>query len=194
LREKFHNKNLTKAMKLFSSIRILILILWLGAAVFFAFAVAPGIFAVLKSREVANVSEIAGALVSRNLKIINISGMIIGSVLLISAFFTSRGSNLFLIWLERFLLLVMTAACAVGEFVIGLWLQFVRNEIGRPIDELALDDPLRMKFNDLHEYSVWVLITAMIAALLSYFVISGKTFSAVSKEVNALDSQKDFKV
>jgi hypothetical protein len=155
---------------------------------------APGIFSVFKSREVANVSEIAGALVSRNLKIINISGMIIGSVLLISAFFTSRGSNLFLIWLERFLLLVMTAACAVGEFVIGLWLQFVRNEIGRPIDELALDDPLRMKFNDLHEYSVWVLITAMIAALLSFFVISGKTFSAVSKEVNALDSQKDFKV
>lgn len=181
-------------MKFFSNMRILLLLLWLGAAVFFAFAVAPGIFAVLKSREVVNASEIAGALVSRNLKIINLSGLIIGFVLLITAFLSSTGVNLFLVWVERILLLIMTVACAVGEFVIGLWLQFVRNEIGRPIDELAFDDPLRMKFNDLHEYSVWVLITAMTAALLSFFVISGKTFSALRKETNALDFQKNFKV
>lgn len=180
-------------MKFLSNIRLLLLVLWLGAAVFFSFAVAPSAFAILQANEVVNHQQIAGAIVSRTLMIINISGLVIGLILLATAFFSSKGTNLFFIWLERILLLIMAAACAVGHFVISLWLSFLRAEIGRPIDELALDDPLRIKFNNLHEYSVWILVTAMIAALLAFFIISAKNFT-IEKEKKDLDFQNDFKI
>jgi hypothetical protein len=46
--------------------------------------------------------------------------------------------------------------------------------MGRPIDEVPLEDPLRIQFNNLHEYSVWILVTGMIAALTAFFIIARK--------------------
>ncbi len=154
-------------MNFFSDIRRLLLILWLGAACFFSFAVAPSAFAVLPSR------EIAGALVSQTLSIVNYSGLLVGLILLASSF-GGRGNptNLFRLWTERFLLLILTLACAAGQFVIALWLSWIKGQIRRPIDEIAVDDPLRIQFNNLHQYAVWVLAAAMIAALLAYFFMA----------------------
>jgi hypothetical protein len=177
-------------MKFLSNIRLLLIGLWLGAAVFFSFAVAPGAFAVLPSREAA------GTLVSRSLMIINLSGLAIGLILLASSFVRVAAANLFLLWTERFLLLVLTVACAIGQFVIALWLGFVKAEMGKPIDEVAVDDPLRIKFNNLHEYSVWVLIAAMIAALIAFFIISGKSFAPPVTKTGSkdFDFDKEFKI
>jgi Domain of unknown function (DUF4149) len=162
-------------MKFLSNTRLLLIGIWLGAAIFFSFSVAPGAFAVLRNLQVAQGSEIAGALVSRNLMIVNIGGLIIGLILLASSFVGAVGANRFLLWTERFLLLILTAACAVGQFVVALWLSFVKAQMGKPIDEIAVDDPLRIKFNNLHEYSVWILVAAMIAALIAFFLIAGKS-------------------
>lgn len=104
--------------------------------------------------------------------ILNLSGLIIGAILLLSSFVKQTETNQFRVWAERFLLLVLVAACAVGQFVIGLWLSFIRAQIGRPIDEVASDDPLKIQFNNLHEYSVWVLMAAMAAALLAFFLVA----------------------
>ncbi|MEP6902082.1 MAG: DUF4149 domain-containing protein [Actinomycetota bacterium] len=156
-------------MKFLSNTRLLLIGLWLGAAVFFSFAVAPSAFAVLPSR------ELAGAMVSRSLTIINLGGLVIGLILLASSFVAAAGTNRLMLWTERFLLLLLTAACAVGQFVIALWLSFVKAQMGKPIDEMALDDPLRIKFNNLHEYSVWILVTAILAALIAFFLIAGKS-------------------
>lgn len=176
-------------MKFLSNIRLLLIGLWLGAAVFFSFAVAPSAFAVLQSR------ELAGALVSRSLTIVNVSGLIIGLILLASSFAGAGVTNRFALWTERILLLLLTAACAVGQFVIALWLSLVKAQMGKPLDEIALDDPLRIKFNNLHEYSVWVLVAAMIAAVIAFFIISGKNFApAASKTVSKdFDFDKEFK-
>jgi Domain of unknown function (DUF4149) len=163
-------------MKFLANVRLLLIGLWLGAAVFFSFGIAPGAFAVLPTH------ELAGMMVSRSLLIINIGGLIIGLILLASSFVGVIGANRFLLWTERFSLLILTAACAVGQFVIGLWLTFVKAEMGKPIDEIALDDPLRLKFNNLHEYSVWVLVAAMIAALIAFFLIAGKSDKKVIVE------------
>jgi len=162
-------------MKFLSNIRVLLVGLWLGAAVFFSFAVAPSAFIVLRNLEIARSAEIAGEIVSRNLMIINLSGLVIGLILLASSFLGAAGANRFALWTERILLLLLTLACAVGQFVIALWLRIVKTEMGKPIDEFASDDPLRLKFNNLHEYSVWILIAAMIAALLAFFLIAGKS-------------------
>ena len=93
------------------------------------------------------------------------------------------------------MLLVVAAACAVGQFVIGFWLSSIRLQLGRPIDDVAVDDPLRIQFNALHEYSVWVLFAGMIAALITFFVIANRKFGpARSAESNVYDFQKEFKI
>ena len=148
--------------------RLLLIALWLGAACFFSFAVASSAFAVLPSR------ELAVTIVSRTLAIVNYSGLIIGLILLASSFVKQSETRNFRLWTERILLVIFSTACAVGQFVIALWLSFVRSQIGRPIDEVAAEDPLRIRFNDLHEYSVWVLLTAMAAALVLFFFIITK--------------------
>jgi len=182
-------------MKFLSNIRLLLIGLWLGAAVFFSFAVAPTAFGVLKNLQIAQSSTIAGEMVSRNLMIINVGGLIIGLILLATSFVGAVNTNRFVLWTERILLLLLTAACAVGQFVIALWLSFVKAQIGRPIDEVAADDPLRLKFNNLHEYSVWVLLIAMLAALIAFFIISGKSFTSAPKTVSKdFDFDKEFKI
>ncbi len=163
-------------MNFFTDIRRLLLILWLGAACFFSFAVAPSAFAVLPSR------EIAGAIVSRTLAIVNYSGLIVGLVLLASSLVRQTNANRFQLLAERLLLLILTLACAAGQFVIGLWLSLLKRQIGRPIDEVAVDDPLRVQFNNFHQYSVWVLATAMIAALVAYFLMSRKSQKILTPE------------
>ena len=175
-------------MKFFSDIRLLILAIWLGAAVFFI-GVAQSAFAVLPSR------ELAGSVVNRTLAILNYSGMVISLVMIATSLIATSRVNRLWLWVERFLLLVVAAACAVGQFVIGFWLSSIRLQLGRPIDDVAVDDPLRIQFNALHEYSVWVLFAGMIAALITFFVIANRKFGpARSAESNIYDFQKEFKI
>lgn len=168
------------AMKFFTHFRILLIGLWLGAACFFSFAVAPSAFAVLPSR------DIAGLVVSRTLAIVNISGLIISLILLASSFVRGAESNRLRLLIERVLLVIFTLACGVGQFVIALWLGFVRSQIGRPIDELAADDPLRVRFNDLHQYSVWIMLAAMLAALVLFFVMAQNSKKNETNETNVI--------
>lgn len=175
-------------MKFFSDIRLLLLAIWLGASVFFV-GLAQSVFAVIAER------ELAGAVVNRNLTILNYGGMAIAVLLILTSLLGTARISTFWLWIERFLLLIVAAACAVSQFVVGFWLASVRAQIGRPIDELALDDPLRIQFNTLHEYSVWVLFTGMIAALLAFFIISNRKFAAIKAEkADIYDFSKEFKV
>lgn len=177
-------------MKFLSNVRGLLIALWLGAAVYFSFAIAPSAFAVLPSR------ELAGVLVSRSLMILNISGLAIMLIALAGSFAGTTGANNALLWIERVLIALAAAACAVGQFVIAWWLAALKVQMGKPIDEVAVEDPLRIAFNNLHEYSVWVLVTAMIASLIAFFIISGRSFSkpAAPLSPKELDFMKDFKV
>ena len=175
-------------MKFFSDIRLLILAVWLGAAVFFI-GVAQSAFAVLPQR------ELAGAVVNRNLSILNYGGLAIATLLILTSLVATANIGKFWLWVERFLLLALGATCAVGQFVIGFWLASVRNQIGKPIDEVAVDDPLRIQFNMLHEYSVWVLFAGMIAALIAFFIISNRKFGAAKAEkADVYDFSNEFKV
>jgi len=93
-------------------------------------------------------------------------------ILLVSSFVRQVGANRLRLLSERVLLVTFTLACGVGQFVIALWLGYIRLQIARPIDELAPEDPLRIRFNDLHQYSVWTLLAAMLAALVLFFVMA----------------------
>lgn len=175
-------------MKFFSDVRLLILAIWLGAAVFLI-GVAQSTFAVLQGQ-----SELAGAVVNRTLAIINYGGLAIAVLLLVTSLVAADKVNKFWLWVERFLLLFLGAACAVGHFVIGYWLASIKGNMGRPIDEVAADDPLRIQFNTVHEYSVWILFAAMVASLIAFFIIANRKFGAAKKDVaDVYDFSKEFK-
>ncbi len=173
-------------LKIVGDLRSLLLSLWLGAACFFSFAVAPSAFAVIAER------DLAGLVVSRTLFIINISGLIISVLLLLTSFLPSRQAIPFALLVERFLLSVLIAATAVGQFMIAFWMSQIRTVVGQAIESLAEDDPNRIQFNRLHEYSVYVLGTGMIAALLTFFILSyrarhTKTLETKTTSKNPLD-------
>src|SRR6266478_9974800 len=71
-------------------LRLLLLGLWLGAAIFFGAAVAPNLFGVLRAANLANANELAGTIVTRLLAIINRGGFEIGLFLLVTAYFVSK--------------------------------------------------------------------------------------------------------
>lgn len=147
-------------------VRLLLIGLWLGAAVFFSFAVAPSVFAVLPSR------ELAGAVVQRTLLIINVGGFAIGLLLLMSAFVFREGVKKFAFVCETVSLFFLVAMTGIGQWVIAANLQALRAQMTRPIDELAQTDPLRVAFNSFHGYSVTVLSVGMIAAIVAFLLIA----------------------
>ncbi len=169
-------------MRFTTIIRLFLTALWLGAAIFFSGAVAPGAFGVLGVSEIANGRELAGAIVNRTLTIVNLSGLIIGVILLVSSFAGTKTLSRIGVWTERFLLFILTAACAVGQFVIGAWMSVLRMQMGKPVAEVGADDPLKIQFDALHQYSRWVLTAGMLAALLAFFVISLKSDTTVTIE------------
>jgi hypothetical protein len=175
-------------MKALTAFRLLLLGMWLGAAVFFI-GVAQSAFAVLQTH------ELAGNLVSRTLAILNYSGIGIAFIGLLTSLILPSGTRIVTVWLERVLLVIFGLGCAVSQFVISWWMLMLRTQMGRPIDEVAADDPLRIQFNNLHEYSSWLILTAMGAALLAFMIVSLRSTTATKKSsVDNLDFQKQFKI
>jgi uncharacterized protein DUF4149 len=131
-----------------------LLALWLGAALFFAAAVAPAAFAV------APTSSVAGALIGRLLPPLFVSGMVVGlAIVAIELRWRRAGSRL-----RASAGGVMLAACAVAQFVLGGQIDRLRAVAGPPIGALRRDDPRRVAFGRLHALSVAALGAAMIAA------------------------------
>ena len=146
--------------------RLLLVGVWLGAALFFSFAVAPSAFAVLHAR------ELAGAIVTRTIGIVNVGGVIVSLLLLATAFVGRRAATKRALTLETVALTLLALATGVGHWIISARMQALRLSMGRPIDELAQNDPLRVAFNNLHGYSVAAMTTAMLAALVAFLLIA----------------------
>jgi hypothetical protein len=181
--------NSSVQMKFLSDIRLLLVGLWLGASVFFV-GVAQTAFSVLPQK------ELAGSMVGRSLSILDYAGIGFAFILIITSILGSARVNKLWLWIERFLLLAIGAACAGEEFVIGIWMSSVRSQIGGPIDEAAADNPLKVQFDQLHQYSEWVMMAAMIAALITFFIIANRAFGAgkVDKKDGIYDFSKEFKI
>jgi len=145
---------------------------WFGAALFFSVVVAPAAFGVLRSFAVPNASEIAGAIVNRSLGVVNLSGLFIGLVVLLSGLvLRSSSSRTLSLVLQSISLLILAIATGVGHWVIAARIQALRAASQLRIDQLAADDPTKVAFDSLHGYSVQALGIAMIAALVAILVI-----------------------
>ncbi len=146
--------------------RLLLLAMWLGAAVFFSFAVAPGAFAVLPAR------ELAGAIVNRLIAVVNVGGFIIGLILLATALVKRGAARGRARVFEVIALAALALATGIGQWVIAARMATMRAAMGRPVDALAANDPLRVAFNSLHGYSVAAMTVGMMAALVAFVLIA----------------------
>jgi Domain of unknown function (DUF4149) len=135
-------------MKL-QNIRLAVLSLWLGAMAFFSFVVAPAAFAVLPQQ------QLAGALVSRTLGILEITGMIIGGLLIVILIFSRERAGKASFY-ELIALVLMTVSMVVSHFIVSKRMHEMRVSFGE-IALLAAGDPTRIAFDRLHQYSVWLM-------------------------------------
>ncbi len=132
-----------------AKIRLAILGLWLGAMAFFSFVVAPAAFAVLPQQ------QLAGALVSRTLGVLEITGVIMGALLIVILIF-SRERDGRAAFYELIALALMTVSMLVSHFVVSRRMHGLRASLGE-IALLAANDPARLDFDRLHQYSVWLM-------------------------------------
>jgi hypothetical protein len=155
----------TLSRELIRGARLLLVALWLGGAVFFSFVVAPTAFAVLPAR------ELAGAVVTRTIAVVNVGGFFVSLLLLATAFFVRGGGTRRARLVEVASLVVVAVACGVGHWVVAARMLALRAAMGRPIDAVAAGDPLRAAFNSLHGYSVGLMGVAMLAGVVALLLI-----------------------
>lgn len=150
------------------TISLLLISLWLGAAVFFSAVVAPTVFGVLRSFQLPNTNEIAGAIVTRSLTVINGGGFAISLALLIAVFVFKARKGRAMFWVQVISLTNMGIMTALGQWVISARMLALRTAMQLSIDQIARDDPRRAAFDSLHHYSVLALGLAIICGLVAF--------------------------
>ncbi|MEP6492845.1 MAG: DUF4149 domain-containing protein [bacterium] len=144
-------------------VEVAVLALWLGAAGFFSTAVAPAVFAVAPTR------TLAGEVIGRLLPSIFYSGILAGAVLIGLEVWERRHWE----WGAREIAgLVMIGACAIAQLFVGPRIERLREQIGGPLESLAVDDVRRVAFGRLHGASVAWLGVAMLAAIAALVLAS----------------------
>ena len=145
---------------------VLLLGIWLGSMMFFSFAVAPSAFAVLPTR------EMAGVIVTSSIGKLEVLVLFFGVLLVLihAAKWRRTSASSRIKMLKAFLLLLMIASAGLSRFWISPAMVSLRAQMGGHIDDVAATDPLRIQFNDLHQYSVGLMSAAMISGLVVLFL------------------------
>lgn len=149
------------------SLFVLLLCLWLGAMLFFGLVVAPSAFAALPTR------QLAGDVVTAALTRLNYIGYYLGPFLMVLAVFSARQrrlSNISLL-VSLLLLFLMTTSAIVSNEYITPQMLLLRSQMGDIIDKVPQDNPLRIRFNVLHNYSVRLMAFNLIAGLLVFLLL-----------------------
>jgi len=136
------------AMPLLRFLMLLALVVWLGGLIFFAFVVAPSAFAVLPTR------HLAGTMVGRSLNALHWMGIVSGVVFLVSSMAYNRLAlgNSRPVAARHIAILLMLALTLVSQFAISPRMHAIRDQVV-VIDNVPLDNPLRVEFNRLHLWS-----------------------------------------
>lgn len=159
-------------MKAIRILALLLLGMWLGAAVFFSASVAPNIFRVLRQADLVNASSLAGAIVSPLLSTLNRAGFEIAIFLLVMSFFLTMGQSLLRRVLHLISLATMAIATGVGHWVIAARIAALRAAMAVPIDQISPSDERRIAFDSLHRNSVLLFAVAILAAAVAFVLIA----------------------
>jgi hypothetical protein len=156
-------------MSVIRFLMLLSLVVWVGGIIFFAFVVAPTVFhpGILPSR------HLAGAVVSRSLGILHVIGLTCGLVFSVTSMIDSElitgslapfaGRNLLV-----YMMMVLTL---VSMFAISSRMLNLRNDMVF-IDNVPHDDPRRVEFDRLHEWSTRLESGVLLLGLAVIFLTS----------------------
>ncbi len=139
---------------------LLSLVVWIGGLIFFAFVLAPTVFAVLPTR------QLAGNVVSRSLGTMHWMGISCGVVFAVTSMLDSRVVDgvvapFALRHLVVYLMLILTL---VGMFGIASRMLVLREQMN-PIDAVPHDDARRVEFNRLHVWSTRIESSVLVLGL-----------------------------
>ena len=162
-------------------IRLLLLGMWLGAAIFFGAAVAPAVFGVLRGADLANANELAGSIVTRLLAFINRGGFEIGLFLLVTGFFVHRHRGRPAQVAEVISTAIMAIMTGVSHWIISARMSALRASMGL-IDQVPPTDARRVEFDSLHRYSVMAMAVAIIAGLVAFAIASWSSSPTVRRK------------
>lgn len=160
------------SVTILNGVSLLLIAMWLGAAIFFSASMAPSVFAMLRSFHLSNTNQIAGSIVTRTLAVVNVSGFLISLALVLVALFSSKLVGRRASVIEVAALLIIAVTTGVGHWLIAARMLALRAAMIVPIDQTEPDNPLRVAFSNLHGYSVALLGSAMIAALIAFLAIA----------------------
>lgn len=152
-------------------IRLLLLGMWLGAAIVFGAAVAPALFGVLRNAGLANANELAGSIVTRLLAFINRGGFEIALFLIVTGLVVHRHRSRFAQVAEVISTAILAIMTGVSQWIISARMSALRASMGL-IDQVAPNDSRRIEFDSLHRYSVMAMGIAIIAGLVAFMISS----------------------
>ncbi len=147
-------------MSLVRYLMLLSLVVWIGGLIFFSFVLAPTVFAVLPTR------QLAGSVVSRSLGILHWMGITSGVVFAVASMIDSRTVNGVAepFALRNLIIYAMIILTLVGMFGIASRMLILREQMN-PIDAVPHDDARRVEFNRLHHWSTRVEGTVLVLGL-----------------------------
>jgi len=147
-------------MSLVRYLMLLSLVVWIGGLIFFSFVLAPTVFAVLPTR------QLAGSVVSRSLGIMHWMAITCGVVFAITSMIDSRIVNGVAepFAARNLIVYAMIILTLVGMFVIASRMLVLREQMN-PIDAVPHDDARRVEFNRLHHWSTRVEGSVLVLGL-----------------------------
>jgi hypothetical protein len=129
-------------------LQYLVLSLWVGSMFAFGALYAPVLFRSLSSRDQA------GAIAGETLARIDALGLVTGGIMLVVTVLQAIDGGWRAIDLGRVLsAAVMLALVLLSSLSVRQRLEQIRQQMQRPIDELAPADPLRVAYNRYHSLS-----------------------------------------
>ena len=130
------------------ALMLLALVTWIGGIIFFSFVLAPTVFTVLPSR------ELAGNVVSRSLTSLHWMGLVSGVVFLICslAYNQQKHAQLKLFSATHIFIALMLVLTMISQFAITPRMHTLRAQMGA-IDTVAVADARRAEFDRLHAWS-----------------------------------------
>jgi len=144
-----------------SVLQYLVLTLWVGAMFGFGVLFAPVMFRIIKSRDVA------GTITAETLARIDSLGLVTGGIMLVITALQSIDSHWQSLDLGRLLAAAaMLALVLVSSVTIRQKMNVLRQQMGRPIDEVPQTDPLRLEYGRMHRVSRFVYGANMLLGTL----------------------------
>ncbi|MGZ4788405.1 MAG: DUF4149 domain-containing protein [Terriglobales bacterium] len=159
-------------MQVLRFLMLLSLVVWIGGIIFFAFVVAPTVFTVLPTH------DLAGKVVNRCLGALHWIGIISGLVYLITSLVYSRMATGFArpLAARHILIVLMIILTMISLWGVTAKMNALRADMG-VIDNVPQTDARHVEFNQLHQWSTRLEIGVFLMGLVTLF-LTGKALSS----------------